>query len=131
MSAPTGKPFGEGWIADYFAEVDRMDPDGLLRWYAEDAAFRFASQPRATGKPAIRQVLAGFYGSIRAMRHHRTGVWVDTAAQSGVWEAEVAFTMADGREMAVPAVSVLRLRDGLVHDFRFVMDASPLQGSAS
>lgn len=131
MSTPADKPFGEGWIAAYFAEVDRMDPDGLLQWYAEDGAFRFASQPRVTGKPAIRQVLTAFYGSIRAMRHQKTGVWVDTAAQSGVWEAEVAFTMPDGREVAVPAVSVLRLTDGLVHDFRFVMDASPLQRSAS
>lgn len=32
-SAPTAQPFGPEWIAAYFAEVDRMDPDELLRWY--------------------------------------------------------------------------------------------------
>ncbi len=130
MTGPTALSFGEAWIAAYFAEVDRMDPDGLMAWYAEDCSFRFASQPRVEGKAAIRQVLAGFYGSIRSMRHHRTGVWVDADAPSGVWEADVTFVMPDGRPVSVPAVSVLRLRGGLVHDFRFVMDASALRDTA-
>lgn len=130
MPAPTDVPFGPAWIAAYFQDVDRMDPDGLLAWYAEDGSFRFANQPRVTGKPAIREVLAQFYGSIRSMHHHRTGGWVDEGAQSGVWEADVEFTSQDGRNVRMPAVSVLRPRNGLVHDFRFVMDAAPLQVGA-
>lgn len=125
---PTDLPFGGDWIAAYFEEVDRMNPDGLLRWYADDGSFRFAGQPKVIGKPAIKQVLANFYSSIRSMHHHRTGVWVDAAAASGVWEAEVEFTRRDGKVVMIPAVSVLRLRDGLVADFRFVMDAAPLFG---
>lgn len=127
MPAPIDVPFGPAWIAAYFEEVDRMDPNGLLAWYADDGSFRFANQPRVTGKPAIREVLAQFYASIRSMRHHRTGVWVDEGAQSGVWEAEVEFATPDGRSVRIPAVSVLRLSNGLVQDFRFIMDAAPLQ----
>ena len=126
MSAPTDLPFGAGWIAAYFAEVDRMDPHGLLAWYAEDGSFRFAGQPRVTGKAAIAEVLAQFYASIAGMRHEVTGVWIDADAASGVWEAEVSFTRHDGSQVAIPAVSVLRTRGGLVRDFRFVMDAAPL-----
>ena len=130
MSLPTQTPFGPGWIAEYFAEVDRMDPDGLMRWYADKGMFRFAGHPPVEGKPAITTVLGEFYASIKAMRHDQTGVWVDQSNQSGVFEAEVAFTTGDGRDVRIPAVSVLRLKDGLVHDFRFVMDAAPLWAAA-
>ncbi len=122
---PPGLPFGEAWIAAYFAEVDRMDPDGLLAWYVDDGpSFRFANQPPAVGKPAIAAVLRGFYGLITSMSHCKTGCWADAA--SGAWEAECTFTTRDGRTAALPVVSTLRLRGGLVHDFRFVMDAAPI-----
>jgi hypothetical protein len=59
------------------------------------------------------------------MRHEPLGIWHD--ADSGAMEASVYFELPDGRTVELPAVSVLRVRNGLVHDFRFVMDASPLQ----
>lgn len=121
----TARRFDADYIRAYFAEVDRMDPDGLLAWYAEDASFRFANQEFAQGKQAIGELLAGFYGTVRSMRHEPLGIWHD--ADSGAMEASVRFELPDGGTVELPAVSVLRVRDGLVHDFRFVMDASPLQ----
>lgn len=128
---PVAKPesFGPDWITAYFEEVDRMDPEALVRWYHDDATFRFANQPPAEGIDAIRSLLAQFYGSIRSMHHEPEGIWSD--ASSGVLEASVSFVRPDGQEVVVPAVSVLRVRDGLVSDFRFVMDPAPLQGAAN
>lgn len=123
---PADLAFGEAWIAAYFAEVDRMDPDGLLAFYDDAASFRFAGHPAIHGKPAIRETLTNFYASLHSMRHRMNGVWIDPVAQSGVWEAEVDFVTKAGHAVTIPAVSVLRLRDGRVHDFRFVMDAAPL-----
>jgi ketosteroid isomerase-like protein len=124
MSMPS-RSFDADYIREYFNEVDRMNPDGLLAWYAEDASFRFANQEPARGKQAIGELLAGFYGTVRSMRHEPLGIWHD--ADSGAMEASVHFELPDGRTVELPAVSVLRVRNGLVHDFRFVMDASPLQ----
>jgi ketosteroid isomerase-like protein len=123
MSSYAG-PFGEAWIAAYFAEVDRMSPDGLVAWYTDDGRFRFGNNPAVQGKAAVADVLRGFYGSITSMSHARTGCWVD--GESGVREAEVTFGLPDGRTITIPAVSVLRTRDGKVDDFRMVMDAAPL-----
>ena len=122
--APSTKPFGEAWIADYFTMVDRLDPEELVSWYTDDASFRFANQPSAQGKAAIVAALRQFYGLITAMHHEKTGCWAD--ADSGAWEAIAHFETRDGRSLALPAVSTLRLRDGLLHEFRFVMDASPI-----
>ena len=121
------KPFGEAWIADYFAMVDRLDPEELVTWYTDDASFRFANQQPATGKAAIVAALEQFYQLITSMRHEKTGCWAES--HSGAWEAIAHFETKDGRTLALPAVSTLRLREGLIHEFRFVMDASPiLQG---
>ena len=123
MSVST-KPFGPDWITDYFAMVDTLDTDELVRWYADDGEFRFANQPPAKGKPAIVAALKQFYGLITSMRHEGTGCWAD--ADSGVFEAMAHFGTKDGRAVAIPAVSTLRMKDGLIHRFLFVMDAAPV-----
>ena len=120
----TDKPFGEAWIADYFAMVDHLDPEETVNWYTEDASFRFANQSPARGKEGIANALAQFYKLIRSMHHQKTGCWADTS--SGAWEAIAHFETNDGRKVSLPAVSTLRVRDGLICEFRFVMDASPI-----
>ena len=127
--APSTKPFGEAWIAEYFAMVDRLNPKELVTWYTEDCSFRFANQSPAQGKTAIAAALRQFYGLITSMRHEKTGCWADD--HSGAWEVIAHFVTRDGRRLALPAVSTLRLRDGLIHDFRFVMDASPIAQSVA
>ena len=124
--APTRHSFGEDWVAAYFADVDRLDPALLLRWYVEDASFRFAGHPPVIGKAAISEMLSGFFGTIAAMHHARTGVWIGRDGKSAVWEAEVSFTRREGSVVVLPAMSALRLADGLVRDFRFVMDPAPI-----
>ena len=125
-SALTRHPFGEDWVAAYFADVDRLDPSLLLRWYVEDASFRFAGHPPVVSKAPISEMLSGSFGTIAAMHHARTGVWIDPDGGSAVWEAEVSFTRKDGTVLVLPAMSALRLKDGLVRDFRFVMDPAPI-----
>ena len=123
------KPFGEAWIADYFAMADRLDPEELVTWYADDCSFRFANQAPAQGKAAIVAALQQFYKLVTSMRHEKTGCWAD--ADSGAWEAIAHFVTKDGRTLALPAVSTLRLCGGLIKEFRFVMDASPITRGAS
>ena len=121
--------FDAEYIRAYFHEVDQMNPVGLLAWYGDEGRFRFANQDAVQGKPAIKAILEAFYGSIRSMRHQEQGVWVNET--SGAMEAYVHFTTQDGRDLILPAVSVLRVENGLVQDFRFVMDASPLQQTST
>jgi len=128
MPAST-KPFGEAWITEYFAMVDTLKLDEFLSWYAEDATFTFANSPPAHGKDAIGKALQQFYGLITSMHHEKTGCWTDD--NSGAFEAVAHFVTNDGRSIDLPAVSTLRVRDNLVHEFKFVMDASPITQGAS
>jgi len=124
----SSKPFGEAWITDYFAMVDTLDPGELVDWYTDDGSFRFANQPPAEGKAAIVAALEQFYGLINAMRHEKTGCWAD--ADSGVFEAMARFETKDGRSIAIPAVSTLRMKGGKIHRFLFVVYAAPVTQGA-
>lgn len=119
-----GTQFDADYIRAYFREVDAMRPQGLTQWYAPQGSFRFANNEAVTGHAAIVETLNAFYATVTAMHHRELGVWVD--ADSGVFEAEVTFETKDGRTVRIPAASILRVENGLILDFRFIMDAAPL-----
>ena len=120
--------FGDQWMRDYFAMVDTLDVDEFLTWYGDECTFRFANQEPAHGKAAIRNALERFYALITSMHHENTGIWANE--DSGAFEAIAHFVTKDGRNVDLPAVSTLRIRAGLVHEFRFVMDAAPITQGA-
>lgn len=119
-----GAYFDIDYVRAYFSEVDAMRPDGLAQWYMPTGSFRFGNHDPVVGHPAIMGTLSAFYASIRSMHHRELGLWVDT--DSGVFEAEVTFETNDGRTVRIPAVSIMRVENGFVRDFRFIMDAAPL-----
>jgi len=123
MSIST-KPFGEDWMVDYFHMVDHLDPKEFVTWYTPDAVFRSGNQAAVQGHPAIIATLTSFYSIIRTMRHQKTGSWWD--ASSGVFEAIAHFETKDGRTFALPAITSLRMKDNLIDQLLFVMDAAPL-----
>jgi hypothetical protein len=117
-------PFGDAWLVDYFPMADRLDPEEFVTWYTPDAVFRSGNLPEVTGHAAIIAALKSFYAAISTVRYERTGSW--TYHNSGVFEAIAHFKTKDGRELALPAMTSLRLKDNKVNRLLFVMDATPI-----
>ena len=126
--APSNNQFGKIWMAEYFEVVDRRNIDELLTWYDDEASFRFANQEPARGKAAIRTALEQFFVLITHMRHEQTGSWADQ--DSGAFEAIAHFTTKRGTKLELSAISTMRVRTGLIQEFRFVMDATPILDEA-
>jgi SnoaL-like domain len=124
LTPSPGSHFDGEYVRAYFREVDAMLPNGLAEWYSHTGSFRFANSDPVAGRAAIVEMLTAFYATVVSMHHRELGLWVE--ADSGVFEAEVTFETKDGRVLHIPAVSILRIENGLVQDFRFVMDAAPL-----
>lgn len=133
MNAEGITPQGRGlgitaeWVWTYFHDVDTMEPGKVTRHYADDGTFRFANESSVGGKGAIRELLEQFYGSIKGMSHRNTGLWLGD--NTAVFESDVTFKRENGAVVTLPAVSVIRRRGDLITDFRFVMDATPLNGA--
>jgi len=112
------------WLNELFATIDRKDADGFVGHLTEDSTFVFGNANPVTGRGAIRDLLVGFFGSIRGLRHEIGETWAvpDGAVVSG----RVTYTRLDGSTLAVPFADVFRMRGRLVHDYLIYVDASKL-----
>ncbi len=133
MQKDNVKPQGSGqditadFVWEYFENVDTMIPVNVTQYYNDDSTFRFGNAPAAKGPQEILEALNNFYQLIKSMEHVNTGLWLGD--KSGVFEAQVHFEKKSGKKVMIPAVSIMRLENDKVKDFRMVMDASPLMNN--
>ncbi len=113
-------------LEDVFATIDRKDADGVAALMTEDGVFRYGSNDPVRGRQAVRDYVAGFFGTIKALRHRPTDRWEGQG--SLVCEGEVTYTMLDGRKVALPFVDVLRLEGDKVSDWLIYIDPTPMAG---
>jgi ketosteroid isomerase-like protein len=109
-----------------FADIDKMDAKLFVSYLADDATLRFANAPTVEGRAAIEEAIAGFFTTIKALRHELIEQWdVDGAT---IVEVEVAYTRLDGDQVALPAVVIIRRSgDGeAIDDYRIFIDQGPL-----
>jgi uncharacterized protein (TIGR02246 family) len=109
-----------------FKAIDAKDADSFVSYLTEDAVFRYGSGDAVKGREAIREYVAGFFGTIQALQHRVTETW----GQDGslVCQGEVTYTKLDGNEIILPFVNVFRLDKERVRDYRIYIDPSPLMG---
>ena len=112
------------WLDDLFATIDRKDADGFVAHLTEDGTFVFGNADPVRGRTAIRDLLAGFFGSIRGLRHDLREKWV--VPGGAVVTGRVTYTRHDGSTLEVPFADVFRMRGHLVHDYLIYVDASKL-----
>jgi ketosteroid isomerase-like protein len=112
------------WMKRLFAAIDGKDADAFVGFLTEDALFAFGNLPPVPGKAAIREMLVGFFGSIRALRHEVTDAW--TLPDVFVAIGQVTYTRHDGSALSVPFADVLRMKKGLVREYLIYVDASRL-----
>jgi uncharacterized protein (TIGR02246 family) len=115
------------WMKQLFAAIDGKDADAFVAFLTEDAVFAFGNAPPVSGKAAIRELLVGFFASIRALRHEVTDAW--TLPEVAVAIGQVTYTRLDGSSLSVPFADVLKLRQGLVREYLIYVDASRLYAS--
>jgi hypothetical protein len=112
------------WAHDYFRTVDSMNVDAYLAFHTEDVRFRFGNAEPALGTAALRSGVSHFWSLIKGLRHDFAGLWeLDDAV---IAESLVTYTRLDGREVVVPATTILRRRGDKVHDVRIYIDLAPL-----
>ena len=112
------------WVPRLFAAIDSKDADAFVAFLSEDAVFAFGNLPPVSGKAAIREMLTGFFGSIRALHHEVTDTW--TLPDVFVAIGQVTYTRHDGSALSVPFADVLRMKKGLVREYLIYVDASRL-----
>ncbi|MCC7327681.1 MAG: nuclear transport factor 2 family protein [Burkholderiales bacterium] len=112
------------WMSALLAAVDARDTPRFLPFLTEDAAFRFANHPPATGRAEVGAAVSAFLGSIREVRHEIDHAWAP--AGHAICQGTVTYTRVDGSTLTVPFANVFAMRDGRIRDYRIYVDASAL-----
>ena len=118
----------DSWITDFFASIDRMDPEAFSAHFAETGHFRFANHPPLEGRAAIAGGAQGIFGLLKSIRHEVLRTW--QADGDVLIEGRVHYhRAADDRQMAFPFFSVFEFTDGpmsLVQSYRVFVDSHEL-----
>jgi hypothetical protein len=111
--------------ANMFADIDRMDADAWAGYLAEDAVMRFGNADPVHGRQACRDALQTFYDTIGGLRHDVVEQWQQGGAT--IVEADVTYTLKDGREVTVPVVTIYRANEAdVIADYRVFIDLAPV-----
>jgi ketosteroid isomerase-like protein len=114
------------WIGALFKAIDAKDADRFAAFIAEEGVFQFGNAPPVTGRGAIRDAVAAFFASIRALAHDVRDV--DTGGER-VWSrGTVTYTRHDGSQLSVPFCNCFEMRGELVRHYQIYVDASALYG---
>lgn len=111
-------------VKHYYDVVDAMDIEEFAKLHTEDVRLRFGNAETSVGRDAVVQGIAGFWQSIKGLRHNYVQVWDEGDVK--IVELLVDFTRHDDRVVTLPCTSILRTQDGLVKDLRIYMDVSPV-----
>lgn len=117
------------WIDPLFCSVDESDVDTFLSFLTDEACFRFANAPTLKGKPAIRDMLEGFFASLKGLSHQLTDTWQQGDAV--ICHGIVTYKRHDDTTLTVPFANIFRLKGDLIDEYLIYVDASELYtGSA-
>ena len=115
---------GQMMLQNLFTTIDTMDTAAFAEFLMDDAQFRFGSAPVVRGKAAIAEAVAGFFGSIAAVRHH-----IDFVTSQGdilVAEGSVCYTRHNGSQITLPFVNVFALQGSQIANYKIYIDIAPL-----
>jgi ketosteroid isomerase-like protein len=112
------------WVTTLFHALDAFDADTFASFLTDDAIFVFGNAEPVRNKPAIRDVVAGFFTSINAIRHDLRETW--TLPQIVICRGTVTYTRHNGSQLRVPFANIFKLQNGLIHDYLIYVDNSQL-----
>lgn len=116
-------------IHELFRTIDEMDSDKFITFLTDDAQFRFGNAPAVQGKSAARDAVAGFFGTIRSIRHNNVNLWVNQ--DSVLYEGEVTYTRHDGSTLTIPFFNKFGMVGDKIKDYFIYIDITPLYSPAN
>jgi ketosteroid isomerase-like protein len=128
----TGRPFESAqrtpapqYAREVFRRVDGFDPAEFAELFAPDGKLVFGNGDPMVGPAAIEAGVAGFFGTIKGLRHAIVSEWHEQG--DTVLELGVTYDRLDGKQVTIPVVTIYHRRDdGLIDDYRVFFDLAPV-----
>ena len=112
------------WVPALFESIDRMDANKFVTFLTEDSTFRFGNAQPVKGKRNVREAVAGFFASIKAISHNLLGTW--KVGDIVFVQGEVTYTRKDDKTVSIPFFNLFKMNGNLVSEYIIYVDVSPL-----
>ena len=115
-------------LKSLFESIDHQDLDAFLAFLSENAMFRFGNAEPVKGKASIRDVVHGFFASLKALHHDVHESW--DVGNALVCHGMVTYTRHDSSTLTVPFANIMRVEGDLIGEYIIFADVSELYKSA-
>jgi ketosteroid isomerase-like protein len=115
------------YASEVYEAVDSKDERRLARFLTENCTFVYANSELVVGRENIAESSKNFLALIAGIKHQLLDVWA--SGNVIVSRLEVTYTRKDGSTLTVPAVTAVtiwRMRDTQIEDYRIYIDVAPL-----
>lgn len=93
-------------------------------FFTDGCGFRMGNADIVRGREDIQNWVATYLGSVAGMRHEILEAW--SADDVTAVRVEVTYTMQNGAQFTLPAITRTRIRDGKVSEYLIFMHPSPV-----
>ncbi len=107
-----------------FASIDAMDADKFVTYLSDNAVFRFGNMPDAVGKPAVHEMVSGFFKSITGMSHRLNHIW--EVPGHVIVQGDVTYIRLDSKKVSMPFCTTFGMENELIRDYFIHIDVTPL-----
>lgn len=112
------------YVSEVYEAVDSRDEQRLARFLTENCTFVYANNDPVVGRANVAEYSKKFMALIAGIKHQLLEVWAfDDVIVSRI---EVTYTRKGGSTLTVPAVTIWRMRDRQIDDYRIYIDVAPL-----
>jgi hypothetical protein len=112
------------WFSNLYDSIDAMRLDEFAAGLTPDVEVVVGNHPAMSGRHAAKEGIGYFFSTIQGLRHH----FVNVVESQGLTflEVKVDYLRKDGRQVTIPAVTVLERRGELVKSLRIYFDVAPV-----
>ncbi|MBM4256559.1 MAG: nuclear transport factor 2 family protein [Deltaproteobacteria bacterium] len=112
------------WVPTLFRALDAFDANTFASFLTDDAIFVFGNAEPLKGKQTIRDGVAQFFASIKAIRHDLVESW--TVPDAIICRGIVTYTRHSGSQLKVPFANVFKLQNERIQGYLIYIDNTQL-----
>lgn len=112
------------FIQDLYQAVDAKDIHALANMLHPNVSFIFSNSEPVIGIDDVKAINEQFFASIQSMSHTFFGTFQDD--NHLICDGKVDYVRLDGTRHSAKFATVLRLQDGLIHEYKIYADLSGL-----
>jgi ketosteroid isomerase-like protein len=112
------------YASEVYEAIDSKDERRLAPFLSENCTFVYANSDPVVGRANIAEASKNFLALVAGIRHQVLDVWaIDDVIVS---QLDVTYTRHDGSTLTVPAVTIWRMLDKQIDEYRIYVDVAPL-----